>query len=467
MFDYAEYDKAQKALTVLRDIQENVKVNGVSRADITYALEAAEIFKLPNRYPVNSFTAEASSTNLDVALESLSEGQRLGYSILTGVIVGLLAKIISYFFTGGSSGGSGSSAPYIAKQNHTLEQFANLKKIAVLERERADEIASMGVRRKAMRKVLGDVEISEYMLQHPYTRIAFETLCSHNAKFRKCTSFLGELQKRENLRSIYVFIMQELNDSLLEMIETADAIKEWVYARRRGGNREKVIEPRLQIPGPMLDRFIARGTKSVHGWLAANNIVGPGMMIDVTPPDEYKGVPIPTEDIPLFLLIETFKFMNQMSSDPTGIKFAEPTDYLDRLITAKEKLLLRVTSSTVLEEWEPLPNATPKDYDPMDRATLLNKRVSKAYDKTEWNTLFSKPKPDGKDGDEESDWFVGESWKLVDIYFDGVQSLYKESAILLKMANDIISGMHDALRIVDKYQKELKTETKETEPAAE
>ncbi len=462
MFDFTEYDKAQKSLTILRDIQNNAKVNGISRDDIKYALEAAEIFQLPARYPVNSFTAEPSSTNLAVAIESLSEGQKLGYSILTGVIVGLLAKIITHFFSGSSgSSSSGGLAPYIKMQNKTLEQLENLRKIAELEKEKADEIATVETRRKAMRKVLGDVEISEYMTQHPYTRIAFETLCSQGGKFRNCSAYLGEQHKRENLRNIYVYLIEELNDSLGDMIIVADAIKEWVYARRRGGNREKVVEPRVQVPGHVLDKFISTGTKTIFDLLASNKIVGPGMMIDVTPPEVWSGVPIPTEDIPLFTLIETFKYMHQLNGDSSGIKFAESADYLDRLITTRDTLPTKVANSNILNAWEPLPKAEAKEYDPMNLATRLNERISKDYSKAEWEKLFSEPDDKGYSSDKESDYLASTTFQMAWVYFAAVQNLYKESAILLKMANDVIAGLHDALRIVEHYHKELKAEAKD------
>lgn len=465
MFEFAEYDKAQKALMILRDIQENAKVNGISRNDIKYALEAAEYFQLPVRYPVNSFTAEPSKTNLNIALESLSEGQRLGYSVLTGIIVALLAKIITYFFSGssGGSGGSGSLAPYIKMQNKTLEQLENLRKIAELEKEKADEIATVETRRKAMRKVLGDVEISEYMVQHPYTRIAFETLCSHNGKFRNCSAYLGEQHKRENLRNIYVYLMEELNDSLDDMIIVADAIKEWVYERRRGGNRERAVEPRIQVPGHVLDKFISTGTKTIFDWLAANKIVGSGMMINVTPPEVWSGVPIPTEDIPLFTLIETFKYMAQLNGDSSGIKFAESADYLDRLITTQDTLPTKVANSNIFNAWAPLPKAEAKEYDPMNRATRLNERISKDYSKAEWEKLFSEPNDKGYSSDKESDHLAGTTFQMSWVYFEAVQNLYKESAILLKMANDIIAGLHDALRIVEQYHKEIKADDDKSE----
>lgn len=458
MFDFTEYDKTVRALRVLQDIKANAKVNGVSRDDIKYALEAAEIFKLPDRYPVNAFTAEPSKTNLNVALESLSKGEQIGYSILTGVIVGLLVKIISFFFTGGGSGGS---APYIAKQNNVLEQYENLKKIAELQKERNDEIQATETKRAALRKVLGDVDVSEYMIQHPYTRIAFETLCSHSAKFRKCTAYLGEDHKRENLRMVYVYILAEMNDALAEMIKMADAIKEWAYARKRGGDRERVIEDQIKIPGPIFDKFIRTGVPKVNQWLAANGLVGSGLLIDVPEPETYTGLPIPPEDRAFFTLVEVFRFMHRLESENTGIMFAESADFLDRLITDREKLLNRVVSSKILDDWKPLPVANEKDYDPMNQAVSLNERFSKSYDRKEWNVLFSAPDKKGYSSDEEADWFVGESFQVTQIYFDASQQMYKESAILLKLSNDIISGLHDALRIVEKYHKELQSSSKD------
>lgn len=232
-FDTTKFDSTFRSVAALEQLQEKIKTHGVSRADIQYALEAAEFYKLPERYPLQSFTAEVSKTNMSIALETMSTGKQIGISVITGLVVGIITKLLHWFLSGGSSGSSssGGGGGFYPKLVTTTLAAAERTKTTAAKVE--EMLANLDSPPPPPIEVLEELKAItdgsnplDYLRDNVRLRVGIELFFDPSQPLAK-TARAMTTKKMDNIVQLYIGIVETYRTLLYDMKSVGEAVAKW------------------------------------------------------------------------------------------------------------------------------------------------------------------------------------------------------------------------------------------------
>lgn len=439
-FDTSEYAKAEKALVVLNELETKIQRGGVSRQDVQYGLEAAEdFFKLPARTVVQSFTAESSITNRAIALEAVSQGKKIGVSIMVGVIIALLTKIIAYFFSDGpssSSGGTGSGSPYQKKMDSAMKLIADLREKE--EKGVADLHAALerAQRLDLLKDVLRKQEPETFMRENPYTRVGFEILCSNHSRYLTVAANLTSSRSNENLINIYYNYVEMINATIGIFANELDKMFKFFNSP----------SPITEIPLGMvncLDQTNVIMERLIQS-LEKNKLIGPNGVIDQE--EMEKG------DLQVSLMNPALRKLAKFNMIIGGLgasfsniqlrKWDEPADFVVKLTVDTPSLLKDILTSDLVKAWEGQETQQHLDSRVVESLGEHIKYIKERIDSPEWEKYLADPDLQGP---------ARNVKHFVDSFYAALSVSVKQSGFLPLWSNQILSGIKEALGISKEF----------------